>query len=60
MSFLFHLSFSVSPGNIRTPLLDYMCSLEPDPDPEKALEGCKNTQVRQYDLDLYSLVKIYT
>lgn len=34
---------SVSPGNIRTPLLDYMCSLEPDP--EKALKDCDNTQI---------------
>jgi hypothetical protein len=49
--------FSVSPGNIRTPLLDYMCSLEPDP--EKALEGCKNTQVKQYDTELDSPVPIH-
>ncbi|CAG2210736.1 CBR1 [Mytilus edulis] len=34
---------SVSPGNIRTPLLDYMCSLEPDP--KKALKDCDNTQI---------------
>jgi hypothetical protein len=34
-----------------------MCSLEPDP--EKALEGCKNTQVKQYDTELDSPVPIH-